>query len=77
MHLVQVCEGKMKTMAFEQVNTEEETEKAIEDAIAAGCNTIFTTASEMVNQSVRSAIRHPEVRSYNCSICMSYSSICN
>lgn len=44
-------------MAFEQVNTEEETEKAIEDAIAAGCNTIFTTASEMVNQSVRS--RYP------------------
>lgn len=58
MHLEQVFEGKMKTMAFEQVNTEEETEKAIEDAIAAGCNTIFTTASEMVNQSVRSAIRH-------------------
>ncbi len=44
MHLEQVFEGKMKTMAFEQVNTEEETEKAIEDAIAAGCNTIFTTA---------------------------------
>ena len=76
MHLEQVFEGKMKTMAFEQVNTEEETEKAIEDAIAAGCNTIFTTASEMVNQSVRSAIRHPEVRIYNCSIRMSYSSIC-
>ena len=28
-------------MAFEQVNTEEETEKAIEDAIAAGCRYHF------------------------------------
>ena len=30
----------------------------------------------MVNQSVRSAIRHPKVRIFNCSIKMSYSSIC-
>lgn len=30
----------------------------------------------MVNQSVRSAILHPEVKIYNCSVNMSYSSIC-
>lgn len=51
-------------------------ENAIELAIASGCSLIFTTAIQMVNQSVRSAIRHPEVKIYNCSIKMSYFSIC-
>lgn len=76
MHLEQVFEGRLKTMAFDKANTEDEVERAINQAIAAGCNTIFTTAPQMVNQSVRSAIQHPEVRIYNCSIRLSYSSIC-
>ncbi len=51
-------------------------ENAVELAIASGCNMIFTTGPQMANQSVRSAVRHPEVKIYNCSIKMSYSSIC-
>ncbi len=76
MHVEEQFDGKLCTMAFDRVNTESEVEKAVEQAIAAGCNTIFTTAPQMVNQSVRSAILHPEVRIYNCSIRTSYTSIC-
>ena len=76
MYLEEAFKGKIKTMAFDRANTEAEVEEAIEKAIAAGCNTIFSTAPQMVNQSVRSAVLHPEVRIYNCSIRMSYSSIC-
>ena len=63
-------------MAFYQADTEEQVAEDIEKAVAAGCSVIFTTAVQMVNQSVRSAILHPDVKIYNCSINMSYSSIC-
>ena len=62
-------------MALDNAGTELEIENAVEQAVAAGCNMIFTTGPQMANQSVRSAIQHPEVRFYNCSIKMSYSSI--
>ena len=75
-YLEQVFEGRITTMAFDKADTETEVEEAIELAIAAGCELIFTTATQMVNQSVRSAILHPKVKIYNCSIKMSYSSIC-
>ena len=76
MHLEQVYGGKLKTLAIDSANTEAEVENAIELAIASGCNMIFTTAVQMANQSVRSAVLHPEVKIYNCSVKISYSSIC-
>ncbi len=76
MHLEQAFEGRLKTLALDNVSTEPEVEEAIELAIASGCNMIFTTGPQMANQSVRSAVVHPEVKLYNCSIKMSYSSIC-
>ncbi len=75
-HLNEVYAGRMETMAFDGADTEEQVEKAIEDAIAAGCNLLFTTAPQMARPSVRMAVLHPEVKIYNCSINMSYSAIC-
>lgn len=75
MHLDQAFEGRLKTMAFEQADTDAEVGAAIEKAVSEGCNLIFTTAPQMVNQSVRSALLYPKVKIYNCSIMMSYSSI--
>ena len=68
LHLEQAFAGKVETMAFENANTEAEVENAIELAVAAGCNLIFTIAIQMVNPSVRAAIRHPKVRIFNCSV---------
>ena len=75
-YLEQTFGGRIKTMAFDKADSEAEVEAAIELAVAAGCELFFTTATQMVNQSVRSAIQHPKVKIYNCSIMMSYSSIC-
>lgn len=76
MYIEQVYEGKIKTMAFDQADDDDKVAESIEQAIEQGCNLIFTTATQMVNQSVRSAVLHPKVKIYNCSILMSYSSIC-
>lgn len=76
MHLEQAFGGKLRTMAIDRADADEEVENAIELAIASGCNLIFTIAIQMVNASVRCAIHHPKVKIYNCSVKMPYSSIC-
>lgn len=76
LYLEQQFDGKLRTVSFENMGTDEEVARAIDLAIAAKCNMIFTTASQMIVQSVKAAIQHPEVRIYNCSVNMSYSSIC-
>ncbi|MCM1101945.1 MAG: BMP family ABC transporter substrate-binding protein [Clostridium sp.] len=76
LHLEQAFDGKIETLAIDRADTEETVQSAIEQAVESGCNLIFTTASQMINQSVRSAVLHPKLRIYNCSILMSYSSVC-
>jgi len=76
MYLEQAFDGKTETMVFFHADTEAETAKAFDAAIAGGCNMIFTTASQMINLSVKTAIDHPEIRVFNCSVNMSYSSVC-
>lgn len=74
-HLEQVFEGRLKTTAIEQVNTDEQLKDAIDNAVAEGYNLIFATAVQMVNQCVRSAIQYPKVKFFNCAIHMPYSSV--
>lgn len=76
MYLEQQFDGKLRTLSFENAESDDEIKQAIDLAIAAKCNMIFTTASQMIGQSVKAAIQYPEVRIFNCSVNMSYSSIC-
>lgn len=76
MYLEQAFDKNLHTRAFFNADSEPETAKAIDQAIAAGYNVIFTTASQMISRSVKTAIEHPEVKIFNCSVNMSYSSIC-
>ena len=76
MYLEQAFEGRLKTVAFFEADTDAEIANAIDLAIAARCNMFFTTASQMIGLSVKAAIEHPEVKIFNCSVNMSYSSVC-
>ncbi|MGN0159181.1 MAG: BMP family ABC transporter substrate-binding protein [Brotaphodocola sp.] len=73
--LEQCYGGKLKTMVFENNNTEEEIQNALSMAIESGCNLIFTTSPQMAAMSVKMAVQYPQVRIFNCSVNMSYSSI--
>lgn len=75
LHLEQVFGGKVKTLAIEEVNNDDQMKGAVDNAVAAGCNVIFATAVQMVNQCVRSAIQYPKVKFFNCSLKMPYSSV--
>ncbi len=76
MYLEQRFDGKLRTVVFEHAGTEEEVASAINLAVAARCNVIFTISPEMAAQSVKTAVEHPEIRVFNCSVNLSYSSIC-
>lgn len=76
-HLESCFEGKLKTMVFDSADSDEEVKESIEKAIAHNCNVIFAAGPQMATQCVKAAVLHPEVRIFNCSVNMSYSSICN
>ena len=76
-HLEDSFEGKLKTVVYDHADSDEEVKKSIENAIADNCNVIFAVGPQMATECVKAAIGHPEVRIFNCSVNMSYSSICN
>lgn len=75
LHLEECFHGKLRTLVFDNANTEDEVMDAIDKAIAARCNIIFTISPGMAAQSVKAAVLHPQVRVFNCSVNLSYSSI--
>ena len=76
-HLEDSFNGKLKTVVYDQADSDEEVRKIIEQAIADNCNVIFAVGPQMATECVKAAVQHPEVRIFNCSVNMSYSSICN
>lgn len=67
--------GQVQTMSYENVLTDEEAEKAIEDAVAKGADVIFTTTPKLLLVSVKEAVLHPEVKILNCSLNTTYPSV--
>ena len=76
-YLIEHFDENLKTMVYDRADSEDEVRESIEYAIADHCNVIFAVGAQMAVQCVKAAVQHPEVRIFNCSINMSYSSICN
>lgn len=71
-YLEDVMGDAVTTQSFFNV---EDTEAAIETAIADGAQVIFTTTPQMGRATLRAAVKNPRVRFLNCSVDMPYSSI--
>ena len=63
------------TLSYENVLTDEAAEEAINDAVDKGADLIFTTDPSLLLPSVKQAVRHPEVKFFNCSLNNSYPSV--
>ena len=59
---------QITTRVYDGLRTDAEGEKAIEQAIADGCQVIFTTSVRFLDASIRVSIRHPDIRILNCSL---------
>lgn len=67
MHLEQTFPDEVSTMYFEYV-TLDTINDILENAIAEGCNLIFTTSPSFAQASVKAAIAHPDIKILNCSL---------
>lgn len=66
-HIEATFPEEVSTVCYENI-TQELAEETIENAIAEGCNVVFSTTPAFVTGSVKSAIAHPDVRILNCSL---------
>lgn len=66
---------QVRTLSYENVNTEEKAEEAFEDAVKQGAGMIFTTTPKLLLPSVKQAVLHPDVKILNCSLNTAYPSV--
>lgn len=65
--LQQVFAKNLETRAWFR-SPESDAGALIEEAVAAGCTTVFTTSPVLLPASLRAAVEHPEVTILNCSV---------
>lgn len=67
MHLNEVFPDDVTTVYYDSINSHN-IEEAIDDAIANGCNVIFTTSPTFSQASLKAAIANPKITILNCSL---------
>ena len=67
LHLEQTFPDEVSTVCYDNT-TVDNVEDYIDEAIADGCNIIFTTTPSFVQASVKAAIANPNIRILNCSV---------
>ncbi len=75
LYLEGALQGEAETFFFDQADTDEKAEEAINQAIAAGSHLIFTTTPRMLQASVKAAVNHPDVKILNCNVNIMSSSV--
>ena len=66
---------KVSVLRRHRVGTGAEAETAMEEAVAAGADIIFTTTAPLIGACRKIAARHPYVRIMNCSVDMPYTGV--
>lgn len=67
--------GQIRTLSYENVDTDEKAEEAFEDAVNQGAGMIFTTTPKLLLPGVKQAVLHPDVKILNCSLNTTYPSV--
>ncbi len=76
LHLEQTFPDEVSTTYYENV-TQDTVKVILDDAVAMGCNIIFTTTPAFILESVKAGIAYPNVRILNCSLNTSHRYIRN
>lgn len=74
-HLEETMGEQVVVQRFAGVGAGEMAEKAMEIAVKNGAEIIFTTTASLITACRRVSARHPEVKVFNCSVCMPYTDI--
>lgn len=74
-HLESVMGEKISILEYYDVGNGEAAEEAMEQAIAAGAQVLFTTTPPLIGACRKIAVLHPHVRILNCSTSMPYTGV--
>lgn len=74
-HLEESLGDRITILVRNSVGSGEGAEEAMEQAISAGAQVIFTTTAPLISACRKVAARHPNVRILNCSISMPYTGV--
>lgn len=75
MHLEHVFGERVKTTIYEHAEFTNNSEDIIEAAIEDGNKIIFTVPAQLLNASVKAALKHPEIKILNCSTNSKYKAV--
>ena len=67
--------NQVTTLIYNNVGIEEQAEHAMEEAVKAGAQVLFTTTAPLISACRKIAVRYPNVRVLNCSVSMPYTGV--
>lgn len=68
MHLVNQLGDRVETFIYDGVETDDDALRLIEQAVADGCQVLFTTSPRFLGASIKAAVRYPKLKILNCSV---------
>ena len=74
-HLEDYFQGIVRTASYPDCGTEEGFNQAVDAAVEEKSQVIFTTSPSMMDDTLRAAIAHPEIKFLNCSINLSHNAV--
>ena len=74
-YLEETFGDQLTARSYFNANTPEETEQALEQAVADGAQIVFTTAPKLSRATLKYAVKYPRIQFYNCSVDQPYSSV--
>ena len=74
-YVEKVLLGKIKVRSYFNADTTEETEAALNQAVADGAQVVFTTTPPMGRATLKAAVKYPKVRFLNCTVNAPYPSV--
>ena len=66
---------KVTVRSYFHADTPESTDRLLEQAVGDGADLVFTTTPRLNRATVKAALKYPQVRFFNCSVAVPYSSV--
>jgi basic membrane lipoprotein Med (substrate-binding protein (PBP1-ABC) superfamily) len=74
-NLARRLKGKVTVRSYFHADSPEETTRLLEQAVKDGADLVFTTTPRLNRATVKAALKYPNVRFFNCSVAVPYSSV--
>ena len=68
MHLLNRLGDRVETLVYDGAENDDDALRLIEQAVADGCQVLFTTSPRFLGASIKTAVRFPKLKILNCSV---------